>query len=66
MKLTSMIRCPQCGTTKEELMPTDACQIVYRCTNCDTMLRPQGEDCCVFCSYGDTQCPPKQQEACSC
>ena len=66
MKLTSIIRCPQCGATKEEVMPTDACQFFYRCTSCDVMLRPQGEDCCVFCSYGDTPCPPKQQEAGAC
>jgi hypothetical protein len=66
MKLTSIIRCPQCGFSKEETMPTDACQFFYRCTSCDALLRPQGEDCCVFCSYGDTPCPPKQQESCAC
>jgi hypothetical protein len=66
MKLTSIIRCPQCGFSKEETMPTDACQFFYRCTSCGVLLRPQGTDCCVFCSYGDTPCPPIQQEACSC
>ena len=66
MKQTSIITCPQCGATKEEVMPTDACQFFYRCTNCDAILRPKGGDCCVFCSYGDTPCPPKQQEGCSC
>jgi hypothetical protein len=28
----SLITCPQCGTTKTERMPTDACQIFYECT----------------------------------
>ncbi len=57
MKLTSIIRCPECGATKEEVMPTDPCQFFYRCTSCGVLLRPRGQDCCVFCSYGDTSCP---------
>lgn len=65
MKLTSIIRCPECGFSKAETMPTDACQFFYRCTNCGVLLRPQSEGCCVFCSYGDTPCPPMQQEASS-
>jgi len=63
MKRTSIIRCPECGFSKEETMPTDACQFFYRCTNCGVLLRPQGGDCCVFCSYGDVPCPPMQQGA---
>ena len=66
MILTATIRCPECGFAKEEAMPTDACQFFYRCTNCGALLRPQGQDCCVFCSYSDQRCPPKQQEECSC
>jgi hypothetical protein len=27
------------------------------------MLRPRQSDCCVFCSYSDQLCPPKQQSA---
>jgi hypothetical protein len=65
MKLTSTLRCPRCGFSTEEVMPTDACQFFYRCTNCDALLRPQGQDCCVFCSYGDTKCPPMQQDSSS-
>jgi hypothetical protein len=66
MNLASTIHCPHCGFAKEEAMPTDACQYFYRCTNCGDLLRPEDHDCCVFCSYGDIPCPPKQQEACSC
>jgi len=24
-------------------------------------MRPKPGDCCVFCSFGDVPCPPKQQ-----
>lgn len=42
-------------------MPTDACLFFYDCLGCGAKLRPKAGDCCVFCSYGDTPCPPKQQ-----
>jgi len=38
----------------------NACQHFYRCTDCGAMLKPQPGDCCVFCSYADAPCPPKQ------
>ncbi len=57
------ITCPQCGAVRREEMPTDACQFMYECTSCGTVLRPKDGDCCVFCSYADTVCPPKQLEA---
>nr|WP_269634017.1 GDCCVxC domain-containing (seleno)protein [Roseiflexus castenholzii] len=41
-------------------MPVDACVVVYVCPQCNTVLRPRPGDCCVFCSYGDDRCPPKQ------
>ena len=59
--LESTITCPECGHQKEESMPTDACQFFYECTSCHTVLRPKDEDCCVFCSYGDVNCPPIQK-----
>ncbi len=43
-------------------MPTDACQWFYECKGCGALLRPKPGDCCVFCSYGDTPCPPIQQD----
>ncbi len=62
MTLSSLITCPSCGHTSQEIMPTNACQFFYRCQGCDTLLRPKPGDCCVFCSYGDIRCPPKQAE----
>jgi len=58
--LQSTICCPECGCKKEETMPTNACQFFYQCTNCKQVLKPTGNDCCVFCSYGSVACPPIQ------
>ncbi|MBA4040366.1 MAG: hypothetical protein C0474_00900 [Sphingobium sp.] len=58
--LESRITCPNCGMTKTETMPTNACQFFYDCTGCGTVLRPKVGDCCVFCSYATVPCPPIQ------
>jgi rubredoxin len=62
MDLQSIVKCPECGFEKEEMMPVDACQFFYECTNCKTVLKPRPGDCCVFCSYGSLKCPPKQND----
>src|SRR3546814_6077282 len=49
-----------------DLMPTDACIYFYDCGGCGAKLRPKPSDCCVFCSYGDVPCPPKQAQATAC
>ena len=54
------ITCPECRAAKVEAMPTNACQFFYTCSSCGTLLKPQPGDCCVFCSYSDQLCPPKQ------
>ena len=56
----SDITCPECGHTKREKMPVDACQNFYDCTGCGVLLKPKSGDCCVFCSYGTVKCPPVQ------
>lgn len=60
IKLHSTITCPDCGHSKEEIMPTNACTFFYECENCKTRLKPKQGDCCVFCSYGAVKCPPMQ------
>jgi len=55
------LMCPECGFAKVETMPTAACQYFYRCEACATTLKPLPGDCCVFCSYSDQVCPPKQR-----
>jgi hypothetical protein len=62
MILDSVITCPQCGTAKSEIMPTDACRFFYICSGCAARLRPKAGDCCVFCSYGSVPCPPVQSD----
>lgn len=61
MQLTSILTCPQCGGTSTETMPTNACRFFYDCRHCTAVLRPLEGDCCVFCSFGDTPCPPIQE-----
>jgi rubredoxin len=58
----SIVTCPFCGFRKEEIIPTDACQFFYQCTNCGRVMRPKTGDCCIFCSYGSVQCLSKQRE----
>lgn len=62
LNLNSIIICPYCGYRKEEIMPEDSCIHFYKCTNCKQILTPKKGDCCIFCSYGTVQCPPKQKE----
>lgn len=65
--LESDVTCPLCGFKKKEIMPTDACQFFYECTNCGELLKPKKGDCCVFCSYGTVKCPPIQEKgSCGC
>ncbi len=59
----AVITCPHCGWQQTETMPLDACLYFYTCSACRQVLRPQPNDCCVFCSYGTVICPPKQTEA---
>ena len=58
----STVTCPQCGHRSMETMPIDACQYLYTCKRCGLGMKPIKGDCCVFCSFGDTPCPPIQQE----
>jgi hypothetical protein len=60
------ITCPHCATATLADMPTDACQFFYTCPACSAVLRPLAGDCCVFCSYSDQICPPKQTPATPC
>ena len=43
-------------------MPTDACQYFYECAVCHALHKPKQGDCCVFCSNGTVECPPRQLE----
>ncbi|MFZ2068654.1 MAG: GDCCVxC domain-containing (seleno)protein [Xanthobacteraceae bacterium] len=64
--LQSTITCPKCGCKSVETMPTNACQFFYNCSGCGQRLKPLACDCCVFCSYGTVQCPPRQADGACC
>ena len=57
MPTSTIIRCPRCGNEASEVIPDDACVIVYECQSCNAVLRPKAGDCCVFCSYSQDRCP---------
>jgi len=56
------LTCPVCGTKQKVIMPTQGQQHYYKCTNpdCAADLSPIEEADCVFCSYSDKICPPRQ------
>jgi hypothetical protein len=56
----SEITCPKCKHKKMETMPIDFCVIKYNCEKCNSEMRPQNGDCCVFCTYGTHKCPSMQ------
>ncbi|MHA2296453.1 MAG: GDCCVxC domain-containing (seleno)protein [Candidatus Hodarchaeales archaeon] len=60
IKTESTLKCPHCGFAETLEMPTKSCLIRHECSNCQEMIIPKKGDCCVFCSYGDTRCPPEQ------
>jgi len=64
--LESVLTCPHCGFSRQESMPTNACQYFYECRQCKALLRPRPGDCCVFCSFGSMPCPPVQLQRSCC
>jgi hypothetical protein len=60
LTMQATLTCPECGLSSLETMPENACRHFYTCQTCGTTLRPLEGDCCVFCSYSDQLCPPKQ------
>lgn len=60
----AIITCPLCGHRESETMAINACQYFYDCKGCGVVLKPKLGDCCVYCSYADTKCPPIQTGNC--
>ena len=58
----TIIICPFCNYEKEEYMSENSYQHFYVCENCEKLLRPKNDECCVFCSFGSVKCPPQQKE----
>jgi hypothetical protein len=64
--LNTVITCPACGHSKEEIMPVDSCVYFYECEHCHAYLKPLAGDCCVFCSYATVKCPSMQGDGSCC
>ena len=60
------LTCPKCGHVESVEMPTDSCLFFHRCAGCEELLKPLEGDCCVFCSYSDQLCPPKNEDDSCC
>jgi len=58
--LESIITCPECGFSRVDPMPTNACVWFWECPSCGVLLKPKTGDCCVYCSFGTVPCPPVQ------
>ena len=56
------LTCPHCANQSVAAMPDNACLHFFECPACRRVMRPRQGDCCVFCSYGDRPCPPRQRE----
>ena len=59
-KIRAKLTCPSCAYVEDVVMPKDSCQSFHECGSCMTFLKPRPGDCCVYCSYADEVCPPKQ------
>lgn len=61
-KETATLTCPKCGHKQQGEIPTTSCVPFYVCNGCQETIKAQGEDCCVYCSYGDKKCPLKKKD----
>jgi hypothetical protein len=60
--LFSTVHCPLCGHKEKIMMPRYASKSYYQCQRCKIVFEAKGDRCCIFCSYGDVQCPPRQEK----
>lgn len=58
----STLTCPHCDKRSHDQMPANACVYFYHCMRCNAVFKPLPGDCCVYCSYGDVPCLPRQFE----
>ncbi|WP_206603356.1 GDCCVxC domain-containing (seleno)protein [Polynucleobacter paneuropaeus] len=56
----SIITCPSC-LAQEALEIPEGSMHLYRCKACSTILKPKSGDCCIFCSFGNTDCSSSEK-----
>ncbi|HIA92670.1 MAG TPA: hypothetical protein EYO10_01580 [Gammaproteobacteria bacterium] len=62
MQSNCTVTCPACEGQSSHVMATDSCLFFLDCPHCQLMITPKKGDCCVFCSYGNVPCPPRQNQ----
>ncbi|MFB6226528.1 MAG: GDCCVxC domain-containing (seleno)protein [Candidatus Paceibacteria bacterium] len=60
--MDSTLICPKCSHEQTETIPQDSCLPFYICENCSQNIQAKEKDCCVFCSYGDKDCPVSHEQ----
>lgn len=60
-KVEATLTCPFCSSKQTAELPSDACVPFYKCKNCGEIIKTKDSECCVFCSYGDKNCPLKSK-----
>lgn len=50
------VTCPECAHVQKMEIPEDRCIPFYKCGGCGKLIQVK-DSCCVFCDYGDKQCP---------
>lgn len=53
------LTCPHCKAEQTAEIPNTACVPFYKCKSCGEMIKSKEGECCVFCSWGDKDCPLK-------
>lgn len=61
-QLIGNITCPKCNNILQIEIPTDKCVLFLKCEKCGGTSTPTGDDCCIFCSYGDRKCPVSEKK----
>lgn len=61
LEMNTVISCVLCGRTHNVQMPKYATQNVFNCPDCGYETKASSAECCVYCEYGKTPCPPQQR-----
>jgi hypothetical protein len=60
VRLTTLMSCPGCKHKAPVSMIVGLREEFYQCPKCNTLHNAKLGDCCVYCSYGDVECPAIQ------
>jgi len=49
--------CPGCGCINTKSMRLEVIEKTYSCPSCQKAYTKKPGSCCIYCSYGDDNCP---------